>query len=89
MDLDLRRDCRRRPPEPVPCNATLSAGSPQAVAEEALRWRTLGFSTFKLKVGPEADTDQVAAVREVVGPEARIRIDANGTWERRDGDRGA
>ena len=68
-------------PQPVPCNATLSAGEPAAVAEEALRWRELGFETFKLKVGPDADVAQVGAVREALGPGPRIRIDANGTWD--------
>ena len=41
-----------------------------------------GFATFKLKVGVPGDVAQVAAVREAVGPEARIRVDANGAWSR-------
>jgi L-Ala-D/L-Glu epimerase len=65
---------------PVTCNATLAAGEPDAVAAEASRWAADGFSTFKLKLGTGADLDQVSAVREAVGPEARIRIDANGSW---------
>jgi L-alanine-DL-glutamate epimerase-like enolase superfamily enzyme len=65
---------------PVTCNATLAAGPPGAVAAEAARWAADGFTTFKLKLGTGADLDQVSAVREAVGPEARIRVDANGTW---------
>jgi o-succinylbenzoate synthase len=66
---------------PVRCNATLIAGEPAAVATDALRWAEDGFTTFKLKLGAGDDTGQVRAVREVVGPEARIRVDANGTWD--------
>jgi len=66
--------------EPVPCNATLVAAAPAAVAEDALRWAAEGFSTFKLKLGVGDDVGQVRAVREAVGPAARIRIDANGVW---------
>jgi L-alanine-DL-glutamate epimerase-like enolase superfamily enzyme len=65
---------------PVPCNATLSAGKPEAVAAQAARWEGLGFETFKLKVGMPGDVAQVEAVRAAVGPEARLRVDANGAW---------
>ncbi len=67
-------------PEPVPCNATLVAGKPAAVAEDALRWAAEGFSTFKLKLGRGEDVEQVRAVREALGDDARIRVDANGSW---------
>ena len=68
-------------PRPVTCNATLTAGEPAAVAEDALRWLADGFSTFKLKLGAGDDVGQVRAVRDAVGPEARIRIDANAAWD--------
>jgi o-succinylbenzoate synthase len=66
--------------QPVPCNATLVAGNPGDVAADARRWAEGGFATFKLKVGVPGDVEQVGAVREAVGPEARIRVDANGVW---------
>jgi o-succinylbenzoate synthase len=65
----------------VMCNATLVSGEPAAVADDALAWLEEGFSTFKLKLGAGADVAQVRAVREAVGPEARIRIDANAAWD--------
>jgi o-succinylbenzoate synthase len=65
---------------PVPCNATLVAGDPTAVATDALSWAADGFSSFKLKLGAGDDVGQVRAVREAVGPKARIRIDANAAW---------
>lgn len=82
--------------ETVPCNATLVAGPPAEVAAEAERWARDGFTTFKLKLGAEtaktipeggflrprdSDVAQVRAVREALGPEARIRIDANEAWD--------
>jgi muconate cycloisomerase len=68
-------------PPPVRCNATLVAGEPAAVAAEAERWAGDGFSTFKLKLGAGRDVDQVCAVREALGPGARIRVDANAAWD--------
>ena len=82
--------------DPIPCNATLVAGAPRDVAAEAERWAEDGFTTFKLKLGAESaktgdiggvsqtrrgDVEQVRAVREAVGPEARIRVDANEAWD--------
>ena len=66
--------------EPVLCNATLVAGEPAAVAADAERWADLGFGTFKLKLGTGNDVAQVRAVREALGPDARIRVDANAAW---------
>jgi O-succinylbenzoate synthase len=65
---------------PVACNATLVAGAPGEVAQDAASWAAEGFSTFKLKLGTEDDVAQVRAVREAVGPDARIRVDANAAW---------
>jgi o-succinylbenzoate synthase len=67
--------------EAIECNATLVAGEPAAVAAEATRWADDGFDTFKLKLGVGDDFGQVLAVREAVGPRARIRIDSNAAWD--------
>ena len=80
--------------QPIRCNATLVAGEPEKVAEDALRWAEEGFSTFKLKLGAETaktrveqgslrfrDVEQVRAVRKALGPDARIRVDANEAWD--------
>jgi muconate cycloisomerase len=66
--------------EPVECNATLIAGEPAAVARDAEHWASEGFSTFKLKLGVGDDVGQVRAAREALGPEARVRVDANAAW---------
>jgi O-succinylbenzoate synthase len=64
----------------VECNATLSIGDPDEVAEEARRWAEEGYRTFKLKLGLTNDIEQVEAVRAAIGPEAQLRIDVNGAW---------
>jgi L-alanine-DL-glutamate epimerase-like enolase superfamily enzyme len=83
------------PSLPVRCNATLIAGDPVAVVSAVERWAAAGFSTFKLKLGAETaktrvepgflrsrdDVGLVRAVREALGPRARIRVDANGAWD--------
>ena len=71
-------------PEPVVCNATLAAGDPDSVAAEALSWARDGFETVKLKLGSgEDDVRTVEAVREAVGPQVKIRVDANEAWNAR------
>ncbi|MDO8473714.1 MAG: o-succinylbenzoate synthase, partial [Dehalococcoidia bacterium] len=67
----------------VPVNATIASASPETACEEAEAALRAGFSSFKLKVGvgtPEQDAELVSAVRRSVGPDARIRVDANQAW---------
>ncbi len=50
---------------------------------QAERWVAAGFDAVKVKVGkPDLDEDleRVAAVREVLGPDRRLMIDANQRW---------
>jgi o-succinylbenzoate synthase len=65
---------------PVSCNATLPAANPSATRSMLDVWRAEGFSTYKLKVGLAGDVTQVATVRETLGDEIAIRVDANGAW---------
>ncbi len=86
LDLRGRRVAAERAPvngtvRAVECNATLVAGEPASVAADAERWAGEGFTTFKLKLGAGDDLRQVRAVRDAVGPEARIRVDANAAWD--------
>ena len=59
-----------------------SQGSPDHVAEQACEGVRKGFHVFYLKVGLdiEAELGMVRALRETIGPKAKIRLDANGAW---------
>jgi L-alanine-DL-glutamate epimerase-like enolase superfamily enzyme len=65
---------------PVVCNATLPAANPSETRVLARKWAAEGFRTFKLKVGLPGDVTQVATVRQTLGDEIEIRVDANGAW---------
>ncbi|MFM6849848.1 MAG: o-succinylbenzoate synthase [Terrabacter sp.] len=68
----------------VPVNATVPAVPADRVADVLARFD--GCTTAKVKVaergqGIDDDVARVAAVRDVMGPTARIRVDANGGWD--------
>ncbi|WP_407568318.1 o-succinylbenzoate synthase [Arsenicicoccus dermatophilus] len=75
------------PPEPVrdrvPVNATVPAVAAADVAGVLARFD--GCTTAKVKVAERgqdlaADLARVAEVRRLLGPAARVRVDANGGW---------
>jgi muconate cycloisomerase len=76
---------RKRTPTPfvtVPTKWSVSGVEPAKAAETA-RWAaSQGFSTLKVKVGidPNGDLARVRAVRQAVGTQARLGVDANGGW---------
>jgi len=51
----------------------------QEAANEAVQWVDKGFHTLKIKVGKgvEEDIARIRAVRRAVGPDVKLRIDAN------------
>jgi o-succinylbenzoate synthase len=68
------------PAEAVPVNATLTALDRAGVAEQAAAAVRAGFECVKVKVGVGDDAGRVAAARAAAGPEAALRLDANGAW---------
>lgn len=60
----------------------LTRGSHESLAAEVEDGLRAGFEVFYLKVGVDdaEDLAMVAAVRESLGPEPRLRLDANGVW---------
>ncbi len=61
---------------------SVSAQPPPRPAEIA-RWAyDQGFRKMKVKVGvdPESDIERVRSVREAVGPDVKLGVDANGGW---------
>jgi L-Ala-D/L-Glu epimerase len=71
-------------PAPVLVNATIAAVAPAEAAAEAARAAALGFTCIKVKVGTPDDRQRLAAVREAVGSEMLLRVDANGAWTQLD-----
>jgi L-alanine-DL-glutamate epimerase-like enolase superfamily enzyme len=69
-----------RPALEVPVNATLTALDRAGVSEQAARAVREGYSCLKVKVGVGDDAGRVAAARAAAGPEAALRLDANGAW---------
>lgn len=69
-------------PDPIPANVLLGADSPDAFAREATAALDCGFATVKVKVGRDValDGERLRAVRAALGPDAEMRIDANGAW---------
>lgn len=61
---------------------SLGAYEPRIAAERAAKLVENGFTTIKVKVGtePEEDVLRVQAVREAIGPDITLTIDANGGW---------
>lgn len=66
----------------IPIRFSLAALAPEATAENALRRVAWGHRTVKVKVGrdPAADVSRVKAVREAIGPDIALTVDANGGW---------
>jgi L-alanine-DL-glutamate epimerase-like enolase superfamily enzyme len=67
--------------EQVAVNATITALDPDEVAALGERAVEAGFSTIKLKVGFSSDDGaRLESLRDAVGFQTLIRLDANGGW---------
>lgn len=67
----------------VPVNATIGGGTPAETAAAAEQAIDAGYECLKLKAGVGAlalDLERVRAVRETVGDDVTLRVDANGAW---------
>ena len=64
-------------------NAWIGILPADQAAAETVAWQKKGFRSAKIKVGGgiEADRDRVKAVRVAVGPEFKLRIDANAGYD--------
>ncbi len=62
---------------------TISIGSPEKVAGDALAFKEAGFPAIKIKLGTNTKDDvaRIKAIREAVGDNYPIRIDANQGWD--------
>lgn len=66
----------------VASDVTVGAGGPREMAEAAAARVRDGFGTLKIKVGddPAVEVERVRRVRDAVGPDVRLRLDANQGW---------
>lgn len=65
---------------------TVSVGTIEEMVRHAKQLVTGGFNTLKVKVGsqsPFEDLKQVRAIRTAVGPDVKIRLDANQGWRKK------
>jgi L-Ala-D/L-Glu epimerase len=62
---------------------TISIGSPEKMAADALNFKNEGFPAIKIKLGTNIvdDVARIKAIREAVGPDYPLRIDANQGWD--------
>ena len=60
----------------------LRRGAPEELAAQGADGVARGYTVFYLKVGvdPRAEEAMLEALRQAIGPHARIRIDANQSW---------
>jgi muconate cycloisomerase len=70
-------------PLTVRCRFSMGAYDVPRAQRRAAELMAEGFDTLKVKVGGPADQDiaRVRAVREVIGPEPQLTIDANCGWD--------
>ncbi|MBN8862765.1 MAG: dipeptide epimerase [Sphingobacteriales bacterium] len=61
---------------------TVSIGEPAQMAKDALRIQAEGYPAIKIKLGSHGPTDveRIRAIRQAVGPDIPLRIDANQGW---------
>ena len=71
----------------IPLSLVISGGTPEMLAQRAVEALKAGFKSVKLKVGHmsrttvEQDVANIKAIREAIGYEARLAVDANGGWD--------
>ena len=66
----------------IETDITISVNPPEEMARDARTAIQRGYDCLKVKVGidPELDVARLAAVREAVGKDVKLRIDANQAW---------
>ena len=61
---------------------TVSIGTPQKMRQDAIRFKEQGFPFIKVKLGENLETDvaRIKGIREGIGNDIPLRIDANQGW---------
>jgi L-alanine-DL-glutamate epimerase-like enolase superfamily enzyme len=65
---------------------TVSIGPPEKMKRDAMRFKEQGFPAIKVKLGEakHIDVERIKAIREGIGNEIPLRIDANQGWKTAD-----
>jgi L-alanine-DL-glutamate epimerase-like enolase superfamily enzyme len=66
----------------VESNITIGISSPQIMAQKADVFKASGAHILKIKLGKDAiiDVERIKQIREAIGPDMKIRVDANQGW---------
>lgn len=67
---------------PVESDITIGISSPEKMAQKAIAFKKNGAAILKVKLGKDAkdDVERIAQIRNAVGADMRIRVDANQGW---------
>lgn len=79
-------------PFELPLRFPIMPVGPRETAEAGSRMVSEGFRTIKVKVGQDPlnfDLERIRLVREAIGPDIRLTVDANGGWSVNDAIRAA
>lgn len=70
----------------IESDITVSVNPPQEMAEDAITYVQQGYTTLKTKIGLDSALDivRVKGIREAVGSNIKIRLDANQGWKARE-----
>jgi L-alanine-DL-glutamate epimerase-like enolase superfamily enzyme len=62
---------------------TIGIGEPDHVAQKAVEYKNQGFQAIKVKLGTtfEMDTKRIRKIREAIGDDMPVRVDANQGWD--------
>ena len=61
-------------------SGVIPLASPQQLPQLLEIVKSLGLKEIKFKVGTDSDMETASLIREFMGPQARLRVDANGAW---------
>ncbi|MBW2369339.1 MAG: dipeptide epimerase [Deltaproteobacteria bacterium] len=68
---------------PLKTDLTIGIDSPEKMAQKAVSIKNDGFSAIKVKLGEGLvpDLERIRRIREAIGPDIMIRVDANQGWD--------
>jgi len=66
-------------PQPIPTSVTIGICEVEQTLREAESWLARGYIVIKVKIGEDldADVERLRQLRNLAGPDIRIRVDAN------------